>query len=143
MGMDKYMGYWAKEQMQATERELPKIEIKGTEFFIDLLKHEFRQVDDPFNRMALGNVPEEMGFSHMLYDTGTKNRYLGETDNGSKIPFHVCIVLIPPLKDLDPTGLARRQGIPPEKQNSMTQSLTTFQRENDSPKKKRKACKIS
>ncbi|UOE51345.1 hypothetical protein MTO98_09670 [Mucilaginibacter sp. SMC90] len=127
--MEKYMGYRAKAGQQQIQKELPTINIDGTLFLVDIDKHEFRQVDNPFNRMSLGDVQEEMGFSHFLYDTTTKNKYLGNYGPGDSIPEHVRIVLVPPLKDLDPIGLARRQGLPATEQSErakQVQSLTTL-----------------
>jgi hypothetical protein len=112
MGMEKYMGYAAKEPPVRPERELPEINIAGTLFLIDLVKSEFRQKDDPFNRMTLGDAKEEMGFSHFLFDTETKNKYIGNVGKASDVPEHVKIILVSPLKDMDPVGLARRHGLP-------------------------------
>lgn len=92
-------------------RDLPVFNIAGTDFTVDIAKHEFRQANDPYNRISLGNVKEEMGFSHFLYDTQTKNLYIGIEDPG-QLPMHVHIIIVPPLKDLDPVGLARRHGMP-------------------------------
>jgi len=123
------MGYRAKVAAPQVPRKLPTIDIAGTLFLVDIDKHEFRQVDNPFNRMSLGDVPEEMGFSHFLYDTTTKNKYLGNYGPGDSIPGHVRIVLVPPLKDIDPIGLARRQGLPANEQSErakQVRSLTTL-----------------
>lgn len=116
MGMEQYMGYRAPVKSKENEegRELPVFNIGGTDFIIDLKKHEFRQSDNPYNRITLGNVKEEMGFSHFLYDNRTKNIYLGDDRTGVALPMHVSIILVPPLKDLDPVGLARRHGLPDE-----------------------------
>lgn len=111
--MEKYIGYRAPAKGKENDegRELPVFKIGGTDFIVDLKKHEFRQADNPYNRITIGNVKEEMGFSHFLYDSRTKNIYLGDDRNGDKIPDHVSIILVPALKDLDPVGLARRHGL--------------------------------
>jgi hypothetical protein len=110
MAMEKYMGYQAKEPVQRPERLLPEMKIGNTLFTIDIEQLEFRQVDNPTNRMPIIGAKEEMGFSHFFFDTQTKNLYAGETKTSNSIPDHVIIVLLPPLKDLDPVGLARKQG---------------------------------
>jgi hypothetical protein len=137
--MEKYMGYRAKALQQSDTAELAKINIDGTLFYIDLEKHEFRQVDNPHNRMTLGDIPEEMGFTHFLYDSETKNRYLGNYKEGDNLPDHVRIVLVPPLKDIDPVGLARRQGLPVFQEDThrkMAQSLTTLGKKSNGAKRK-------
>lgn len=107
--MEKYMGYRANEGAIDNERELPILEIEGTAFFVDIKRLELRQADDPFNRISIGDVAEESGFKVLLYDPATKNIY--PYKNSQKgIPPNVKIVIVPPLKDLDPIGLARRQG---------------------------------
>ncbi len=106
--MKPYMGYRAAVET-AADRTLPKIQIEGTEFWVDIAKHELREVSDPYNRFSMGDAKEEMGFSHFLYDTKTRNLYLHP--DADDIPDHVRIVLLPPLKDIDPVGLANRQGM--------------------------------
>jgi hypothetical protein len=112
MEMEKYMGYRATTQKvdNYEGRDLPMMEIDGTKFIIDLGKLEFRQLDNADNRITMINVHENLWFSHMLYDTMTKNHYAGEFNKPNNIPDHVRIVMIPPLKELDPVGLARRHG---------------------------------
>jgi hypothetical protein len=111
--MEKYMGYRARETIKPNEegRQLPVFEIAGTDFIVDIQRHEFRQADNPHNRIIMNGVKEEMGFSHFLYDTQTRNIHLGNPA-GEQIPEHVRLIIVPPLKDLDPVGLARRQGLP-------------------------------
>lgn len=112
MGMEQYMGYPFKDMGAAEHgpRELPKCSIVGTLFYVDIQKGEFRQVDDRHNRISLGQANEENGMSHFYYDTETKNLYLGDTSFPRFLPKNVLAVIVPPLKLLDPAGLARRQG---------------------------------
>lgn len=93
-------------------RELPQVDIAGTLFYSDIARHEFRQVDNAANRITMGDIKEEMGFSHFLYDTRTKNLYLEAIGKLDAIPEYVRIIIVPPLKDIDPEGLAKRQGYP-------------------------------
>lgn len=124
------MGYRAAASNETgTDRTLPKIQIEGTDFWVDIAKHEFREVSDPYNRFSMGDAKEEMGFSHFLYDTKTKNLYLHQ--DIADVPDHVRIVLLPPLKDIDPVGLAARQGniSRPYQQQARPAKLTTFRRQ--------------
>lgn len=136
------MGFWPSLPEKEAERELPKYDIAGTEFYVDMKRDEFRQVDNPYNRMTLGSVKEEMGFSHFFYDTRTKNLYLGDTKNADKIPEHVRLILVPPLKELDPIGLAKRQGfkIPDHQKPNLqkTKKLHALSKAQEPQKKKRK-----
>ena len=114
MGMEKYMGYQAKEQVQRPERLLPERLICGVPFTVDIDKLEFSEVGNPANRMPIIGAKEEMGFSHFFFDTQTKNLYAGETKMPNGIPNHVILVFLPPLKELDPIGLARKHGLADE-----------------------------
>ncbi len=113
MGMELYMtGLQAQSWKERTERgELPEIDIAGTLFSVDIKKLEFREVANPQNRMPIIGAKEEMGFSHFFFDTKAKNHYAGDTHNVNEIPEYVRIVLLQPLKDLDPLGFARLQGL--------------------------------
>lgn len=102
------MGYRANQAPIDNERELPILDIEGTAFLVDIKAMELRQAEDPFNRISIGDVAEESGFKVLLYDPHTKNIYPFDDKNG--LPPNVKIVIVPPLKDLDPIGLARRQG---------------------------------
>lgn len=102
------MGYRANQAPIDNERELPILEIEGTAFHVDIKAMELRQAEDPFNRISIGDVAEESGFKVLLYDPQTKNIYPFDDKKG--LPPNVKIVIVPPLKDLDPIGLARRQG---------------------------------
>lgn len=107
------MGFTQLRQVEADPpRELPQVDIDGTLFYADINRQEFRQVDNAANRITMGDVKEEMGFSHFLYDTRTKNLYLGKIERASAIPDYVRIIIVPPLRQIDPEGLARRQGYP-------------------------------
>ncbi|WP_143014193.1 hypothetical protein [Mucilaginibacter pineti] len=132
--MEKYMGYEAKAPKQRPERLLPEINIAETLFHVDIEKLEFRQVGDPSNRMPIIGAKEEMGFSHFFFDTKTKNLFTGDTKMPDGIPGHVRIVLLPPLKELDPIGLARQQGLPDEFHNnnrSLKEKTIVFSKKNE------------
>ncbi|MBT2561301.1 hypothetical protein J7E50_10710 [Pedobacter sp. ISL-68] len=106
--MGKYMGYKAEAKVVSQDGVLPTVDISGVQFYADIIKHEFRQVSNPSNRISMGGIKEQFGFSHFLFDRRTKNIYTG--DPKGNIPEHVDIILVPPVKDIDPVGLARRYG---------------------------------
>jgi hypothetical protein len=145
MGMEKYLtGFRTGKAGVETERELPRIDIAGTMFLADIEKLEFREVANPLNRMSMLDAKEEMGFSHFFFDTRTKNLFTGATDIPSGIPGHVRIILLPPLKEIDPVGLARRYGLP-EETNSTSRPLsrlTAFSKEKDDVPVKRKSQRV-
>ncbi|WP_448635372.1 hypothetical protein [Pedobacter panaciterrae] len=106
--MEKYMGFRIEGRGVRDERSLPIVNLSGTQFCADISKHEFREISNPANRITMGGIKEEFGFSHFLYDRITKNIYIG--DPKGNLPDHVDIILVPPIKDIDPVGLARRYG---------------------------------
>ena len=128
--MEKYMGFRIEGKAGRDERSLPTVTLSGTLFYADINKHEFREVSNPGNRITMGNIKEEFGFSHMLFDRLTKNLYIG--DPKGDLPDHVDIVLVPPIKDIDPVGLARRYGYADEHFTSVQRKddmvLTSFSR---------------
>jgi len=125
MGTEKYMGYRANVSRMGNEegRELPLFPVQGTDFIVDIEREEFRQADKPSNRIIMSGVKEEYGFSFFYYDTRTKNRYTGPAVN---IPSYVALIIIPPLKQLDPVGLARRQGLPDDYYSTRQQRVQEF-----------------
>jgi hypothetical protein len=140
MGMEKYLtGFQTGNAAAGNERELPEIDIAGTLFIADIEKLELREAANPHNRMPMPGVKEEMGFSHFLYDTRAKNLYTGPVDIPTGIPDHVRIVLLPPLKDIDPVGLAKRYGITESSKDKKHRpvTLTTFSKETAEPVKRK------
>ncbi|WP_288878881.1 hypothetical protein [Pedobacter panaciterrae] len=105
------MGYRAKVNVRGNEegRDLPLFPIQGTDFIVDIQRGEFREAANPSNRIIISGVKEEYGFSFFYYDTRTKNVYAGSPADA---PSFVALIIVPPLKQLDPVGLARRQGLP-------------------------------
>jgi hypothetical protein len=128
--MKKYMGYRAEAKVISRDRELPTVEMSGVRFYADIIKHEFREVSNPSNRIPMGSIKEQFGFSHFLFDRQTKNLYTG--DPKGNIPEYVDIILVPPIKDIDPVGLAMRYGYADDHFTSVRRSddmmLTSFTR---------------
>src|SRR5215217_3664854 len=111
MAMKPYMGYpFGEASKGSAERELPKVSIAGTVFYANLMDGLLQQTDNPNNRIILSGVKEEMGFTRIFYDLNAKNHYCGDTSDPMNIPDHVGQVFLPPWKEMDPVGLARRQG---------------------------------
>lgn len=111
MGMEQYMGIQALMSQAAPDadsRDLPLFNIGGTDFIVDMKNHLFQEKDNPENKMSLGPVKEEYGFSFFYYDPSTRNRYSGPID---ELPKEVMLIIVPPLKELDPIGLARKHGL--------------------------------
>ena len=93
-------------------RALPIFRIGGTDFFVDIRLDEFRQVDASWNRISMDEIGETAdGLTELVFDSQTRNIYEGIIDPDN-IPGHVKLVIIPPLKELDPIGLARKFGLP-------------------------------
>jgi hypothetical protein len=84
-------------------RGLPKIDVGGTMFYIDLRLDEFRQVDNPFNRIHLDELYETINGYALCFDPQTKNVF-----NGSEGEFgnrkDLVKVDLPPLEQMDPVG---------------------------------------
>jgi len=144
-GNGKYLtGFHAGKALESKDRELPQIDIAGTLFAADIDKLEFREIANGANRMPMLGVKEEMGFSHFFYDTRTKNHYAGQTNIPNGIPEHVRIILLPPLKDIDPFGFALRYGIK-DNRNAQIQPqkvLIAFSKEREDVPVKRKSQRI-
>jgi len=146
MGMESYMGYKAEAAVQRPERLLPEFNIAGVFFHADIERLEFREVANPSNRMPIIGAKEEMGFSHFFFDTHTKNHYAGDTKMPNGIPDHVQLVLLPPLKEIDPVGLARQHGFRDDyytKDRTQSSVLTAFSRENKEQKQQQQQQPIS
>lgn len=94
-------------------RQLPTVNFAGTDFFVDFRLNEFRQVDDPNNKISLNELEDlPNGACGFLFDINTKNTpSLGQYINllklktGSKLPAHIKIVSIPDLLALNTEGV--------------------------------------
>ena len=92
--------------------------------------------------MPIMDAKEEVGFSHFFFDTITKNVFTGDTKMPDGIPDHVRIILLPPLKEIDPIGLARQHGLRDDYYSSRKASnieLTSFSKEKQQEPTVRKA----
>lgn len=85
-------------------RELPKIEIGGTMFYLDLRLNEFREVENFANRIDLDELYETgEGHYKLGFDKKTKNLFEGtrEEFNACK---HAVEVTLPSQQKMDPLG---------------------------------------
>lgn len=92
-------------------RKLPEYTIGGTLFTVDGRIYEFRETAAPWNQMSMDHFWENES-THILFDKQTNNIYNG--DAGALRPDHVELIVVPPLMELDPVGLARRYNVPDE-----------------------------
>jgi len=90
-------------------RKLPEYTIAGTLFTVDGRIYEFRETAAPWNQISMDDFWEEAP-THILFDKQTNNIYTGAASKAD-MPVHVELVVIPPLMELDPVGLARRYGM--------------------------------
>ena len=86
-------------------RELPKIDIGGTQFYLDLRLNEFREVADFSNRIFLNQLIE---FDHgylIIFDTRRKNIFNGsEAELFQRKDQDLVWVSLPSLEKMDPLG---------------------------------------
>lgn len=93
-------------------RALPVFRLAQTEFYVDVQLGELRQVDAPSNRISMDEIRGTMDEkTELAFDTLTQNIY-AEIIDPANIPPHVKLVVVPPLKELDPVGCARKLGLP-------------------------------
>jgi hypothetical protein len=93
-------------------RKLPEYTIAGTLFTVDGRIYEFRETAAPWNQMSMDNFWEDEP-TYILFDKQTNNIYTGAAAIADR-PAHVELVVVPPLMELDPVGLARHYNMPDE-----------------------------
>lgn len=93
-------------------RSLPVFRMADTDFFVDIRLSEFREVAAPWNSISMKDIKEtgEEG-TEIAFDRNTKNIY-GEIIDPDNIPNHITLVVVPPLCELDPVGMARKCDLP-------------------------------
>ncbi len=86
-------------------RELPKIEIGDTMFYLDLRLNEFREVDNFSNRINLNDLEQiDKGYI-VIFDTVTKNLFEGDaTDLFKRKEEELIWTELPHLAQMDPDG---------------------------------------
>jgi len=126
-------------------RKLPEYTIAGTLFTVDGRIYEFRETAAPWNQISMDNFWEDEP-THILFDKQTNNIYTGAASIADR-PAHVELVVIPPLMELDPVGLARRYNvadetfIPKEKREQVLSAQLIGLQQNARKHQKRKGIK--
>ncbi|MES2329985.1 MAG: hypothetical protein V4539_10305 [Bacteroidota bacterium] len=85
-------------------RELPKIDIGGTQFYLDLRLWEMRDVDDFMNKICIDDLFEtENGFK-LCFDPKTKNLFQGTEEEYHALKDSLKIIELPSLGEMDAIG---------------------------------------
>lgn len=93
-------------------RQLPVADICGTQFYVDVLQEELRQVDNQANRISFNFLRQDGDGYFFYYDPEHKcARTHREVQTGN---FIICLATLPALMELDPEGLALKYDIPLE-----------------------------
>lgn len=104
------------------ERELPTIDIKGTEFIVDVNKFELREKGDESNVIYGEDLHKYKNGYGLYYDTEYKNW----PDDGPYKPDSVEYVRIPEFSKMDPEGMSLKSGRTLEEVNSMSDQDIMF-----------------
>lgn len=92
--------------MENIIRELPIVKFGKDEFYCDTRLSEFRLKGPPYNSISFDELTEIFDDSSLLsYDQNTKDVYR-YYDVKMPLPDHVLIIRLPPVRLLDPVGLA-------------------------------------
>lgn len=85
-------------------RELPKIDIGGTLFYLDLRLWEMRDVYDFMNKILIDDLFEtETGFK-LCFDPASKTMFLASEEEYEARKETLKIIDLPPLSEMDPVG---------------------------------------
>ena len=92
-------------------RELPKVDIRGVRFFVDIRKDEFVQIDNVDNVISFDTFKNQLGSTHsyFFYDL-VKGCAVDQEYPPGPLPKGIVRVKVPSLMVLDPIGLARLTG---------------------------------
>lgn len=81
-------------------RLLPILRIHDTDFYVDLEKLEFRQVDNEKNTISFHDVQDNGTHTQLMYDPTTKNAFKGTWAEMSKRE-DLVLIKLPPAIELD------------------------------------------
>jgi hypothetical protein len=84
--------------------QLPKVDISGTEFFIDLRLEEFRQVSNPFNTISFVELMENEEGYVLCYDPVKRTAFRGDMEEFEERKAELKLLQLPKLQDMDPVG---------------------------------------
>jgi hypothetical protein len=86
-------------------RELPKIDIGNTKFYLDLRLNEFREMEDFSNRISLNKLEEFDDGYLIIFDTVSKNIFNGsEAELYKRKDEDLLWVTLPSIEQMDPLG---------------------------------------
>ena len=88
----------------AEQRQLPKIKIHDTDFYVDFMGLEFRQVDNPKNAISFRDVQDNGDHTSVMYDPKTKNAFQGTWHEMSERE-DVKLIRLPAMINLDREAL--------------------------------------
>lgn len=88
------------------ERDLPTVTIHDTAFTVDIAKLEFREVNNPKNRISFNDVQDKGNHLTILFDKTTRNAFTGTWSEMTKSE-NVEVVNLPPLIELDRIGVGQ------------------------------------
>jgi hypothetical protein len=89
-------------------RVLPVISLDGTNFLVDLLRMEFRELANPANRISFFELIDKGDHLVLRYNRDTRNACEGAPPLKGKD--RVVTIDIPPFRKLDPFRFALLQG---------------------------------
>lgn len=90
------------------EKKRPVYNLYGTAFVVDVDLLELRQKENPNNTISFLDMEDKGTHYLVLYDKVEKKQLPFEPDNID--PNHIVAAIVPPLKELDPEGMALRYG---------------------------------
>jgi hypothetical protein len=85
---------------ETQQRKLPVLKIHDADFYVDMAKMEFRQVDNPKNAISFYSVQDNGDHTQVMYDPKTKNAFQGSWGDMSKRE-DLVLVRLPAAVDLD------------------------------------------
>ena len=88
----------------AEQTQLPKIKIHDTDFYVDFMGLEFRQVDNPKNAISFRDVQDNGDHTSVMYDPKTKNAFQGTWHEMSERE-DVQLIKLPAMINLDRDAL--------------------------------------
>jgi hypothetical protein len=85
---------------ETQQRKLPVLKIHDADFYVDMAKMEFRQVENPKNAISFNSVQDNGDHTQVMYDPKTKNAFQGSWGDMSKRE-DLVLVKLPAAVDLD------------------------------------------
>jgi len=107
------------------EKSKTILKIHDSDFFVDLQKMQFVQVDNPANVISFNDVQDNGDHCLVMYDTLTRNAFQGTWSELMQSKA-VVPVKLPAVKDLDPAGLAKVRHQGPEINDAVLDASRTL-----------------